>query len=93
VQFWLNIGSRSWGERLEQPLTHPYVLSRAWEQGRIWTDVDEMAVEQDTLQRLVAGLLRRCRRSVYLGLSELNEGGQENHGPLLDAFQRTLRAV
>lgn len=93
VQFWLDIGSRSWGERLEQPLTHPYVLSRAWEPGRIWTDMDEVAVEQDNLQRLVAGLLRRCRRSVYIGLSELNEGGQENRGPLLDAFQRMLRAA
>jgi hypothetical protein len=28
VQFWLDIGSPSWYQRLDQPLTHPYVLSR-----------------------------------------------------------------
>ena len=41
--------------------------------------------------RLVLGLLRRCRRAVYLGLSELNEQGYEQRGPLLEAFQRILR--
>ncbi len=38
VQFWLDIGSRGWFERLYQPLTHPYVLSRQWPLGRLWTD-------------------------------------------------------
>ncbi len=42
VQFWLDVGSRGWAERLYQPLTHPYVLSRAWQPGRLWTDADEM---------------------------------------------------
>ena len=27
-QFWLDVGSSGWWERLYQPLTHPYVLSR-----------------------------------------------------------------
>ena len=31
VQFWLDVGSGGWWERLFQPLTQPYVLSRAWE--------------------------------------------------------------
>lgn len=91
IQFWLDIGSRGWGERLEQPLTHPYVLSRSWPVGRIWSDMDEVAAGQDALYRIVAGLLRRCRRAVYVGLSELNEGGYEQRGLLLDAFRKTLR--
>ena len=33
-QFWLDIGSRGWFERLYQPLTQPYVLSRHWQPGR-----------------------------------------------------------
>lgn len=91
VQFWLDVGSRAWGERLEQPLTHPYVLSRSWPPGRIWSDIDEVAAGQEALYRVAAGLLRRCRQAVYIGLSELNEGGYEQRGSLLDAFQRTLR--
>ena len=31
VQFWLDVGSGGWWERLFQPLTQPYVLSRAWD--------------------------------------------------------------
>lgn len=91
VQFWLDVGSQGWGERLYQPLTHPYVLSRTWEVGRLWTDADEVQVEQDSLYRLALGLLRRCRGKVYLGLSELGEQGYEQRGPLLLALQRVLR--
>jgi hypothetical protein len=91
VQFWLDVGSRGWAERLYQPLTHPYVLSRAWEMGRLWTDADEVQVARDSLCRLALGLLRRCRSKVYLGLSELGEQGYEQRGPLLLALQRVLR--
>jgi hypothetical protein len=37
------------------------------------------------------GLLRRCRQKVFLGLSELNEQGNDQKGPLLKAIQRVLR--
>jgi hypothetical protein len=91
VQFWLNVGSRGWVERLYQPLTHPYVLSRAWEVGRPWTDSDEVETSQAALYRVALGLVRRCRQKIYLGLSELSEQGFEERGQLLRAFQRVLR--
>jgi hypothetical protein len=91
-QFWLDIGSRGWFERLEQPLTHPYVLSRQWPQNMPWTDAEEYETNQETLHRLALGLLRRCRKQVYLGLSELNEQGADQKGPLLKAIQRVLRS-
>jgi len=90
-QFWLDVGSRGWFERLYQPLTHPYVLSRRWPKNKFWTDYDEVETNQETLYRLSLGLLRRCRWKVFLGLSELNEQGFEERGPLLKAFQRVLR--
>jgi hypothetical protein len=93
VQFWLDVGSRGWTERLYQPLTHPYVLSRAWEVGRPWGDAEEVESGQDALYRLAQGLLRRCRRAIYLGLSELGEQGYEQRGSLLMAFQRVLRGL
>ncbi|MGC8782173.1 MAG: hypothetical protein ACP5UQ_15030, partial [Anaerolineae bacterium] len=92
-QFWLDVGGMGWWERLYQPLTHPYVLSRRWPAGAAWTDADEYAARQDALAALVVGLLRRCRRQVHLGLSELGETGSEQRGPLLQAVQRVLREV
>jgi hypothetical protein len=91
-QFWLDVGGMGWWERLYQPLTHPYVLSRRWS-GDTWTDADEVAARQDALYRLVVGLIRRCRCSVYLAFNELNEQGSEEKGPLLQAVQRVLRRL
>ncbi len=92
-QFWLDVGSRGWWERLYQPLTHPYVLSRHWPGDAVWTDADEHAARQESLHRLTQGLVRRCRNRVYLGLSELGEQGREQKGPLLQAIQRVLRQI
>ena len=86
IQFWLDVGSGGWWERLFQPLTQPYVLSRSWEHDRKWTDADDLATNQQTLRQLVTGLLRRCRGRVYLGLSDLGESGFEQRGPLLKAI-------
>ena len=90
-QFWLNVGGRGWWERLYQSLTHPYVLSRGWPRDAVWTDTDEVEARQEALYRLTLGLIRRCRRKIYLGLSELDELGNEQKGPLLQAIQRILR--
>jgi len=91
VHFWLDVGSTGWWERLDQPLTHPYVLSRSWQAGQVWSDADEFDRQQDMLYRIISGLLRRCRRHVYLGISDLGEQGYEQRGPLLRLFQQILR--
>ncbi len=91
IQFWFNVGSQGWWERLYQPITHPYVLSRAWQMGRPWTDADEFEIRQELMYRLALGLIRRCRERIYLGLSELSEQGFEQQGPLLAALQRVFR--
>jgi len=90
-QVWLDVGSRGWWERLYQPLTHPYVLSRSWPRGETWTDAHEIEARTQTLSRVARGLVNRCRCGVYLGLSELGEHGREQKGPLLQAIQRVLR--
>ena len=91
IQFWLDIGSMAWWQRLYQPLTQPYVLSRAWPAGAVWTDADEVQANQDALYGLCLGLIRRCRGKIYLGLCELGEQGFEQRGPLLNALQQVLR--
>lgn len=90
-QFWLDIGSLGWWERLYQPLTHPHVLSRRWVPGRPWTDADDFAANQDVLRRLVNGLIARCSEHVYLCAARINERGMEEKGPLLQAVQSLLR--
>ncbi len=92
-QFWLNVSSGGWQERLYQPLTHPYVLSRQWTRGQRWTDQDEVSHDRESLFRLLNGLLNRCRQGVFLGLSELDEHGGEQKGPLLNVIQRVLRSA
>ncbi len=82
-QFWLDVGSNGWFERLSQPLTHPYVLSRDWPAGRLWTSVDEYEANREALFRLALGLLRRCKGRVHLAFSTLSEGGYEQKGMLL----------
>jgi len=89
-QFWLDPGSGGWYQRLSQPLTHPYVLTRGWEPGRVWTDADEVQYSGEAMARLISGLLLRCRERVYLGIAELGESGFEARGELLRAFQKVL---
>jgi hypothetical protein len=91
VQFWLDAGSGGWYERLFQPLTHPYVLSRQWQTMRVWTDADEMEANNEALARLLTGLLHRCRSKIYLGLTDLSESGYEQRGALIKAFQQVLK--
>ena len=91
-QFWLDPGSDGWSQRVLQPLTHPFVLSREWEEtpGRLWLDADEVAMETETLARLVGGLLARCREKIFPALSDLGAAGFEQRGLLLRAFQKVI---
>jgi hypothetical protein len=90
IQFWLDIGSSGWSERLDQPLTHPYVLSSSWTVGEKWNDDHEVSVAQESLFRLMTGLLRRCKDQIYLCYSDYNEQGYESRGNLLHIIQRLL---
>ena len=90
-QFWMNTGSNGWHERLEQPLTQAYVLSRSWKPGRIWTTADDAQLSKDTLTQTVQGLLSRCRKKVYLGISVYDESGSQETGLLLQVLQGLFR--
>lgn len=92
-QFWLNANGLSWGRRLYQPLTHPFVLTRHWPRDRQWAEEDEVQAGQEMLRRVVTGLLRRCRRTVYLEFSDLNVRGREERGALMEWVQRLLRGI
>jgi hypothetical protein len=90
-QFWLDVGSNQWWERLEQPLTHPYVLSRNYPARQVWTDEMETDARQAALRRLLLGLVRRCQEQVYVGIADLGEQGYEQRGPLLGIVQQIVQ--
>ena len=92
-QFWLNVGGRGWAERLYQPLTNPYVLSKNWVDGEKWSDMHDVEASEESLYKLSLGLINRCRKNIYLGYSELGEQGYEQRGALLDAIQKMLRRL
>lgn len=89
-QFWLDIGSRGWYERIYQPLTNPHVLHRNWLHGQSWSDDDEQNQNLDSLSCLTTGLIRRCRESIFCCLTETDERGFEQKGNLLLALNRLL---
>jgi len=91
IQFWLDPGSSGWVQRLAQPLTQPYVLSRRWESGRMWMDSDEVDAETKSLARLAGGLLSRCGKKLFLAVADLSETGYEQRGTLLRAFQKIIQ--
>ena len=89
-QFWLDLNNAAWGQRIHQPLTHPFVLSPAWPRRRPWTEREEYAASQREILRTAQGLLRRTHRRVYLGVSAYGEKGLEHKGEMLKAINRLL---
>lgn len=89
-QFWLDVGSQGWWERLNQPLTNPYILRRGWQASDVWTDALEYNANQEHMQRIIEGLINRCQNKIYVYSVQVNEYGSEQRGALLRAFQ-TLR--
>jgi hypothetical protein len=92
-QFWLNLDSPAWNRRLYQPLTQPYVLSAQWRAGECWTEAHERESSREMLRRVVTGLIKRCRRRIYLGFSRYDERGYEQVGELRVLFDYLLRGL
>jgi hypothetical protein len=92
-QFWLDIGSNGWWERLNQPLTHPHILNRHWQRGDKWQDANEIKANQVSLARLVRGLIRRCNKHLFLYTAGIDDQGREQRNQLLQAFQLVYKQL
>lgn len=90
-QIWLDVGNESWWERVYQPLTHPYVLSRNWQSGNQWTDKNETAISIESLSRIVSGLINRSREAIHLHSVLVNDRGAEERGLLLQCVQSLMK--
>ena len=92
-QFWLDVGSRGWYERIFQPLTNPHVLNREWEIGLPWRDIEEVALNHESLNRLSTGLIRRCRKGIFFCLTNTDERGFEQKGLLIKSLNNILNQI
>lgn len=89
-QFWLDAGDSGWYERIEQPITHPYILRRNMPSDTVWTDEMEQNLQADNLRSLALGLLRRCRQQVFVQACDISANGYEQRGQLLVFLQQAL---
>jgi len=92
-QFWLDVGSRGWYERIFQPLTNPHVLNRDWKIGLPWRDAEEFALNHESLDRLSSGLIRRCRKGIFFCLTNTDERGFEQKGLLVQSLNKVLNQI
>jgi hypothetical protein len=92
-QFWIDLASDGWWHRPNQPLTHPYVLSRHWPTGQPWSDSEEDRARREALGRIVQGLASRCSEGIYLASSQLGIDGGEQRGRLERIYQNAQRRM
>jgi len=92
-QFWLDVGSRGWYERIYQPLTNPHVLQRYWDPKSVWRDSEENSQNIKNLVNLSTGLIRRCKNSIIFCITDTDERGFEQNGLLIQALNRVLLAA
>ena len=92
-QFWLDVGSRGWYERIFQPLTNPHVLHRDWETGLPWRDTEEVILNLQNLSRLSTGLIHRCRKGVIFCLTNTDERGFEQKGILIQSLNKVFNRI
>jgi len=91
-QFWIDVGSRGWYERIYQPLTNPHILHRFWDIGKPWTDSEEYEFNLKNLAYIITGLSRRCQQKIYFCLAETDERGFEQKGLLIQAINDAFRS-
>jgi hypothetical protein len=92
-QFWLDAGDNGWYERLEQPITQPNVLRRNIPSNTVWTDEMEQQAQTAGLQKIVLGLLRRCRKEVFIEVCDISANGYEQRGQLLLLLQQIISGI
>ncbi|PKN85069.1 MAG: hypothetical protein CVU45_08740, partial [Chloroflexi bacterium HGW-Chloroflexi-7] len=70
-----------------------YVLNRNWQNGKLWSDMHENAANQQSLIRIMDGLIRRCSEHIFMCTLGVNEQGNEERGALIMAVQTILRKL
>jgi hypothetical protein len=80
--FWLDVGSPLWAEGGAATLYGANLLLRD-NAGKLWTEADTQASDEQRLDRILHDLLYRVNEQLYLCNSDLATNGQEQMGALL----------
>lgn len=80
-QFWFDAGSAFWATGGRTLFGAPLLLQNR--SNRVWTVADELAANQEYLEREVLDLLSRATERVYLCHCDLAVNGQEQSGVLM----------
>ncbi|MBC1237820.1 recombinase family protein [Nostoc sp. 2RC] len=90
--FWLDAGSPLWAKGGAATLFGaPFFLQDRL--GEPWTAENEKVAEQQRLRRILADLLSRVSKRVYLCHSDLAVNGQEQLGPLLPLVNACVTVI
>lgn len=89
-QFWFDAGSAFWATGGRTLFGAPLLLRDR--PNRVWTATDELAANQDYLEREVIDLLSRVTERVYLCHCDLAVNGQEQSGALMPLINAALPA-
>jgi hypothetical protein len=80
--FWLDVGSPLWAQGGAATLYGANLLLRN-NLGKLWTEADTQASDEQRLERILHDLLYRVNDRLYLCNSDLATNGQEQMGALL----------
>jgi hypothetical protein len=92
VQVWLESAATGWWDIPRQPLSNAFVLARSWPGEKLWSMVDEFAIRDRLLSRIIRGLVGRCSQGVILANSDLDRRGIYQSGKLRQALSPAIQA-
>ena len=90
--FWLDVGSPLWAQGGAATLYGANLLLRN-NAGKLWTEADTQASDEQRLERILHDLLYRVNDRLYLCNSDLATNGQEQMGALLTLVHGVTSAL
>jgi hypothetical protein len=90
VQVWLETAASGWWDIPRQPLSNAFVLSPRRDPQEPWTMVDDFAIRNQLLSRIIRGLTNRTSKGIIIANSDLDRRGARQEGPLWRALQPVL---
>ena len=82
----LGLSSDHWTPRCAKEISNPYVLTKTWEKGAIYSEEIEEKNQRNNIAILIRALLKRCSDKFITFESTYSGDGYENEGILSDYF-------
>jgi len=80
------IRSRNWTRRVVKELSNPYILTKTWIPGDVYSEDIEQNIQKRNLSSMMKSILRRCSEKLIIYDCELSANGYINDGLLGEYF-------